>query len=151
MLMVTQRRPTSVDQNAEYIDDLWFTLHHSGDDDCVVLGLRCHLDDSGSDDDSPLVTCGGPVMSRIQFKAFSERWAKMYARWNKFPGHVLEPPLHMSDFVNMGKYAGLLPEFKRALFRDVSRLINEHKLYSISIAVLQADLRMNLTTIYARN
>jgi hypothetical protein len=57
----------------------------------------------------------------------------------------------MSDFVNMGKYAGLLPEFKRALFRDVSRLINEHKLYSISIAVLQADFKNELSEDLRKN
>jgi hypothetical protein len=122
----------------DYIDDLWFTLHHSEDDNRLVLGLRCYLDDSGSDDGSPLVTCGGPLMERLNFKAFSDRWALMYER-NQFGGCRLEQPLHMSDFVGLGKYSGLYPEFKRALFRDVAKLINDHKLYSISIAVSQID------------
>jgi hypothetical protein len=105
-----------------------------------VLGLTCYLDDSGSDDGSPLVTCGGLLLSRLDFKAFSERWALMFRR-NQFTGYRLEQPLHMSDFLGMGKCAGLYPEFKRALFRDVAKLVNEHKLYSISIAVSQSDFK----------
>jgi hypothetical protein len=103
-----------------------------------VLGLRWYLDDSGSDDGSPLVTCGGLVMSRLDFKEFCKRWKRMYKR-NRFAGYILEEPLHMSDFLGMGKYAGLLPEFKRALFRDVAKLINEHKAYSLSVAIRQED------------
>jgi hypothetical protein len=139
-----------VNESEEYIDDLWFTLHHSEDDDCLVLGLHCHLDDSGSDDGSLLVTCGGPVMARAQFKEFSRRWSLMYQR-NRFVGYDLEPPLHMSDFVNMGKYAGLLPEFKRHFFLDVSRIVNEHKLYSISIAISQTDFNNELSEEVRKN
>lgn len=127
----------------EYLDELWFLLHHSEDDNRLVLGLTCYLDDSGSDDGSVMVTCAGPVMSRINFKVFSQRWAKMYER-DQFSRYTLKPPLHMSDFVGTGKYAGLYPEFKRALFRDVAKLINEHKLYSISIAVSQSDFKNEL-------
>ncbi len=90
-----------------------------------MLGLKFYLDDSGSDDGSPMVTCGGLVMSRIDSRHFSTRWAKMYAR-NQFSGHTLEQPLHMTDFTGLGKYAGLYPEFKRALFQDVVKLVNEH-------------------------
>src|SRR5579863_84769 len=101
----------------DYIDDLWFTLHHSEDDGDIVLGLRLYLDDSGSDDGSPLVTCGGVAMDRINFKHFSRRWADLYEKYKyKFSGYTMEQPLHMSDFVGTGKYAGLRPEFKRTLF-----------------------------------
>src|SRR5579863_2449650 len=102
----------------DYIDDLWFTLHHSEEDGDVVLGLTWYLDDSGSDDGSPLVTCGGLAMSRIDFKHFSARWAKIYGR-SRFSRYTLEPPLHMSDFLGSGRYAALEPEFKRAFFLDL--------------------------------
>ena len=39
----------------------------------------------------------------------------------------MEPPLHMKDFVGMGKYAGWYPEFKRELFLAASKIINELK------------------------
>ena len=51
----------------------------------------------------------------------------------------------MSDFSGSGKYAGLYPEFKRALFRDVAELINAHRLYSLSIAVSQVEFRKQLS------
>lgn len=114
-----------------------------------MLGLRSYLDDSGSDDGSPLVTCGGPVMSRIQFKAFSEYWDKMYKGFVR--KYRIDPPLHMCDFVGTGKYASLRPEFKRAIFLEVSRLINTHKLYSISIAVSQKDYAEELSKDVRKN
>ncbi len=138
-------------EQQEYLDDLWFLLHHSDDDNTAVLGLTTYLDDSGSDDGSPLVTCGGPLMSRIQFKEFSKRWAKMY-EVNQYSGYTLEPPLHMVDFVTPhGKYSGLYPEFKRHFFRRVATLINQHKLYSIAIAISQTDFAAQLSEDVKRN
>lgn len=142
--MTDQTCYNSIDA-AQYIDDLWFLLHHSEDEDRVVVGLTCYLDDSGSDPGSPLVTCGGVVMSGLNFKAFCARWLKMYERHQKLPGPVFEPPLHMSDFLGRAKYAGLYPEFKRSIFGDAARLINEHKLYSISIAVPQTVFASELS------
>lgn len=118
----------------DYIDDLWFLLHHSDDeDDRVVLGLTLYLDDSGSDDGSTLVTIGGPAMSRIQFRQFSSRWNALLADYR------IDPPLKFTDFYGDGRYSGWYPEMKRALFIDVSRLVNQHKLYSVSLSVMQAD------------
>jgi hypothetical protein len=68
----------------------------------------------------------------------------MYER-NRFSGYDVQVPLHMSDFTGMGKYAGLYPEFKRALFSDVARLINEHKVYSISIGISQREFDTELS------
>ena len=128
--------PYAASTELDYIDDLWFTLHHSEDDGDVVLGLTWYLDDSGSDDGSRLVTCGGVSMSRIDFRHFSERWQRMY-EGKMFSGIGLKPPLHMSDFSGYKKYSGIPSEFKRAIFHEVVSLINDHKLYSMSIAVPQ--------------
>jgi hypothetical protein len=77
-------------------------------------------------------------MTRIQSKAFAERWTKMLERYR------IEPPLHMTEF-SRGKYAGWYPEMKRAVFLDASKLINEHKLYSLSVAISQEDFKSELT------
>ena len=90
-------------------------------------------------------------MSRIDSKAFAGRWARMLARYK------IVPPLHMADFFGWGKYSTWYPEIKRALFWDVSTRINEHKLYSVSIAISQTafmeelslHVRNNLITPYA--
>jgi hypothetical protein len=83
-------------------------------------------------------------MTRIDFKHFSNRWAKLFQR-NQFVGHNIEQPLHMSDFLGTGKHASLRPELKRALFREAATLINEHKLYSISTAVSQVEFKSELS------
>jgi Protein of unknown function (DUF3800) len=124
---------------AEYLDDLWFLLHHSEADDCLVTSLTAYFDDSGSDETSSLVTIGGPVMSRIQFKEFSVRWERMLAK------HRISAPLHMTDFVRPGKYCTRGSEMKRALFGDVARLTNEHKLYSVSVGVPQGEFKTELS------
>lgn len=141
-----------VAERAEYIDDLWFLLHHSESKDNLVLGLTSYLDDSGSHDGSGVVTIGGPVVSRIQFKAFSGRWDKLLKKY-----HV-DHPLKMADFVRPhGRYCGWLPEIKMSLFYDISALVNSHKLYSISVAIegpmfesaLNAEVRRSLIGPYA--
>jgi hypothetical protein len=44
-----QEKESSVLIESEaYIDDLWFLLHHSEDEDTLVLGLTCYLDDSAT-------------------------------------------------------------------------------------------------------
>jgi len=45
----------------------------------------------------------------------------------------------------MGKHRGMYPEMKLALFQGLVNLINEHKSYSISVMVSQADFTSQLT------
>ena len=51
------------EQQENYIDEVWFLLHHSEDEDRAVIGLKCYLDDSGSNDGSPPVTGSLPYTS----------------------------------------------------------------------------------------
>ena len=92
-----------------------------------------------------MVVCGGPIMDRINLKAFSQRWDQMYQRNRRLGDYIMEPPFHMTDFLGRGKYAGLRPELKRAFFIDVAKLVNEHKFYSLSIAVSQAEFNSRLS------
>jgi len=96
--------------------------------------LTSYLDDSGSDDLSPLTAIGGPVMSKDAHQAFEGDWTKLLDRYQ------IPPPLHMNDFVRPhGKHIGMYPEMKMALFREACDLINAHKLYSISVSIPQPD------------
>lgn len=90
-----------------------------------------------------MVTCGGLAMDRINFKHFSARWRRMY-EGNTFSRLRLKQPLHMSDFSDGGKYP-LPPEFRRAVFHEVVENINNHKLYSISIAISQFEFKRELS------
>jgi uncharacterized protein DUF3800 len=124
----------------EYLDNLWWSLHHSESKDCVVLGLTSYFDDSGTDELSAITAIGGPVMSRIQFRAFKARWDKLLIEYR------VPQPLHMQDFVRPhGKHVGMLKEMKLSLFQDVSKLINSHKLYSLSVSIPQVDFRTVLS------
>lgn len=122
-----------------YADDLWFFIHNALDGDEVVLGMRTFLDDSGTHDASPIVTIGGPVMPRTRFRVFSKDWPILLKKYR------VAEPLHMNDFVSNGKYVTMYPELKISLFREVAKLINRLKLYSISVSIPQDDFRSELS------
>jgi hypothetical protein len=131
---------TDIQPDVGYLDNLWWSLHHSESKDRVVLGLTSYFDDSGSDGPSPITAIGGPAMSRIQFRAFKTRWDKLLFE------HRIPQPLKMAHFVRPnGKHIGMRKEMKLSLFRGVSNLINSHKLYSLSISIPQVDFRSVLS------
>jgi hypothetical protein len=99
------------------------------------LALTSYLDDSGSDDLSPITAIGGLVMSKDAFTDFSASWSKMLRSYR------VEQPLHMKEFLGNGLYAGMYPEIKVALFTEVTDLIMAHRLYSMSVAVPQIDFQ----------
>jgi hypothetical protein len=105
-------------------------------DNAVLLRLTSFLDDSISSarDRLAITTIGGPVMSRISFKALGREWIPMLREYRG------PPPLHMQDFVRPnGRHIGMPIEMKLSLFRDVVAIINRHKLYSFSISIPQDD------------
>ena len=55
-------------------------------DDRLVLGLTSYFDDSGSDDGSPVVTCGGPVYPAGLLKIHRVGWAigAEHAMWQSW-------------------------------------------------------------------
>lgn len=114
--------------------DLWYLLHHAESEDDLVLGLTCYLDDSGSDDNSPITVIGGTALTRLNFKAFSERWRKALRY------HRITQPLHLTDFKKpYGIHSGMAREMQIALFDDVTKLILDHYTFSLSISVVQSD------------
>jgi hypothetical protein len=139
MTVPVPANPLISDPSGEYLDDLWWLLHHSDSDDNFVLGLTSYFDDSGSDDGSPLVTIGGPVITRIQFKEFGPRWTKILKQCE------VDGPLHMTDFVYPGKYCAWPAEFKRHLFLKVAKVINDHKFYSVAVMVSRDDFNSELS------
>jgi hypothetical protein len=136
----------------DYLEHLWWLMHHSYAPGRMIYALTSYLDDSGSDDLSPLTTIGGPVMSRVAFCEFNGQWGPLLKR------HRISWPVKMTDFVRPhGRYAGMYPELKMAFLREASKLINEHKLYSIAVEVagpefdaqLSEGVRKNLIGPYA--
>jgi hypothetical protein len=117
-----------------YHDESWSLIHHSRSRGQLVLGLKAYFDDSGSDHRSSVAAIGGPVMSRILFREFGKEWPTMLGAYR------IPEPLHMVDFVRpYGKHIGMGHEMKLALFHDVAKIINRHKVYSLSVTISQDD------------
>jgi len=117
-----------------YADEVWWLLHHSYNPANKTFALTAYIDDSGSDDESALTALGGVIMSRGAFKDFSKKWSKFLKSYR------VPEPLHMTDFVRPhGKHIGMHREMKLALFRDAAKVINDHKIYSVSVSVSKAD------------
>ena len=123
----------SVSQD-EYLDDVWFLLHHSEEEGQYAMALTCYLDDSGTHSQSSAVVIGGLLMNRLQFKEFSRRWRKRLEKYK------VSEPFHMKEFIRPhGAYAGMPPELKKGLFRELSEVTNEHKCISLSFSVPQEE------------
>jgi hypothetical protein len=128
--------PNESAADREYIEELWYLMHHCENGDEAMTFLTSYYDDSGSDDLSPVTAIGGPVMLKEACTAFNIVWLKLLEQYRVFG------PLHMTDFVRPhGKHIGMHFELKLALFSEIARLINEYKVYSVSVGIPQPDFR----------
>jgi hypothetical protein len=96
----------------------------------------CHyIDDSGTHEDSERVVMGGPVFMRKHFFEFHYEWDRMLQR------HGIMGPLHMLEFNQYGKFGHLGTDERRALFQDAVDLINQRKVYSLTVEVDNLDFQ----------
>jgi hypothetical protein len=118
---------------------LWFLMHQSDDPKRISLAVTCYSDDSASHEESEWVVVGGVVMNKHNFLRFDHFWKNMLKEFRiEF--------LHMTDFTRpYGRYSTMPREMKIALFTTVAGLINDHKTYSISVAVPQAEFKALLS------
>lgn len=107
-------------------------MHHSEDPERKSAAVTCYCDDSDSD---TLAFIGGPVFNRWSFLRFNEEWA-----WTL--DYFKIDFIHMNDFVRPhGKYAGMYPELKLALFTRLTKAIRHNRVYSISLAIPKTDFK----------
>lgn len=117
------------------LEALWFLMHHSKGQDRQTTVLACYVDDSGTDNQSPLVVLGACVMDRDAFIRFDGKWRRMLDQYR------IES-LHMTDFVRpYGKHIGMYQELKIALFTEAAGTINRRKDSSFSIIVSNAEFK----------
>jgi hypothetical protein len=115
--------------NRQYIDELWFTIHHSDDPERQTLIIRCYLDESGTDAGSPEAIIGGLLINRYDFLMFDAVWSELMKR------HNIQPPLHMKEFGEHGRHGHLNYPQREALFSEISGLINCYKKMSIATTI----------------
>ena len=122
-----------------YAEEIWFLLHHSEDTARRTLTVTSYMDDSGTDDNSNIAFIGGTLMNRSGFLSFE-------GYWNRILHDYRLDSIHMTDFVRpYGRHIGMGQEMKLSLFSDVTKQINDHKIYSVAIGVAQADYRSLLS------
>lgn len=122
---------------AEYVESVWWAMHHSDDPDRRAAVVSCYLDESGTDDLSPVAAVGGLLLNKSNFFWFDVEWSKVLAK------HNVTPPLHMKTFPRN------MPEDKRrALFSDVSRVINDHKVVSLTATLSSGQFDVNFSTLF---
>jgi len=119
----------------DYIHSLWWLMHHSTDPKRRAVALAHYIDDSGTHEDSKLVVMGGPVFLQKHFFEFHYEWDRILQR------HGIKVPLHMLEFNQYGSLGHLGTEERRALFQDAVNLINERKLYSLTVEVDNLDFQ----------
>jgi hypothetical protein len=108
------------------------------------MALTCYCDDSGSDDLSKIAVVGGLLLSENRFIALCEGWQRILREFRL-------DKIHMRDFARShGRYSAMAPEMKKALFNSIASVINEHKIYSVSAAIPQAEYRQLLTPAICR-
>ena len=127
---------------ALHAEGLWWLMQDSDDPERHASVVTCYCDDSGSD---AYAFMGGPVLNRSMFLEFDHKWAKVLDEFR------IEPPLHMTEFVRpYGKHIGMHHELKLALFTKVTRLIRNHRIYSVSIGIPLIDFDSLVSSEIAR-
>jgi len=115
-----------------------------------TAAVRIYLDESGTaDPNTPQAVVGGLIINSSHYFPFEDAWGKML---NK---HGIPAPLHMNEFGKHGKCAGISVSARENLFRDVTGLINGHKICSITAAVTNSEFEAlaepmrKVTSVYA--
>src|ERR1017187_4957660 len=112
------------------LESLWWVMNHSDDESRQAAVVTCYLDESGTHEGAPIAVVGGLLLNKARFGALDGGWDSMLA------AHSIPPPLHMNEFRRPdGRLADVSNDSRRALFSDVVKVINEHKIYSIAATV----------------
>jgi hypothetical protein len=78
--------------DGEYIEALWWLMHHSGDPERRSFAVVCYVDDSGTQENGILAVMGGPVIPRQLLTSFHLDWDTVLTR------HKVTGPVHMREF-----------------------------------------------------
>jgi hypothetical protein len=116
----------------QYLEELWFTMHHSEDPNEETLAIRCYLDESGTDSNSQNAVVAGLILNKPGFLSFDKYWSDLLFRYE------IEPPLHMREFGKDGRLGRFDYKKRNAIFTEVADIINYHKYVSIA-AVLNKN------------
>src|SRR5205085_1813100 len=111
-------------------------MDHSDKQNRKPSVVTLYLDESATDDASPVAVVGGVLLNQSGLQALEFDWAKMLAKYS------IAAPLHIKDFRRpRGRLADVSVATKLALFTDVVEIINRCKIYSIAGTLTTAGYR----------
>ena len=110
-------------------DNLKRMMDHSNDPKRAASALAHYVDDSGTHGTSKFALMGGPVFVRDRIFLFHNSWEKTLAL------HKVSGPIHMIEFGQKDRLGYLTHDERRALFQDLVYLINNEKVYSLTVSV----------------
>jgi hypothetical protein len=115
----------------EYLEHLWFILHHSDDTEGITMAVTCYLDESGTDlnSDNPVVVVAGLVMTRDNFLMLDIVWNDILSQFK------IEPPIHMKEFGKHGRLGHIDYPIRFQLFTQLIGLINCYKTHSVAAII----------------
>src|ERR1017187_8054402 len=108
-------------------------MQHSQDPRRLANVLTSYLDESATDGGSPIAVVGGLLLQPDTFFYLDIDWEKAIAK------HGAGSAIHMKDFGQHGKFGRWTEEARSSLFRDLAKIINEHKICSIAATLTTAQ------------
>ena len=123
----------SNEKHLNYLEHIWFVMHHSKDPKRKALALTCYLDESGTDRNNDInnvtAVLGGIVLDKEAFFAFDRKWQKLLT------DKKIESPLHMKEFGIHGRFSHFTVEDRRVIFTEVANIVNRYKRISIAASL----------------
>lgn len=121
-------------ENSNRLDSLWWVMQQSDDPNRLASVVTLYLDESATDDASPMAVVGGLLLNKSGFSVLDSEWLSILAKY------TIEPPLHIKDFRRpAGRLADVPNDVRRLLFADLAALINRCKLYSVAATLTTAN------------
>jgi len=124
--------------NAEYLESLWWNMHHSDNSDRLSLAVSCYVDESGTDSLNPDAVVAGVVFNKQNFLSFDRQWARLLSR------HSIKPPLHMIRLPDKLSRNGSRHQANRLkFFSEAVEIINDYKNHSVAATLNKQDYNEN--------
>jgi hypothetical protein len=115
----------------------WWVMHHSLHADRMAAMITVYLDEStiNPGTNSPVAVVAGLLFRQQDFFWIETPWKKAAFK------HLSQYSIHMKDFGLHGKLNWVSSKTKEALFRDLVKVIRDHKFLSIESTLTHAEYR----------
>lgn len=108
-------------------------MHHSDHQPLEAIAVTCYLDESGIDKNSPITVVAGFLLNKDSLVIFDSVWEHILSK------HGIDPPLHMKEFGEHGRFGHLRDFQRRDLFDQIAKLINSYKVHSVAMSISQSS------------